>query len=176
MRNFLILIFLTFSILTYSQESPNYQNKEYVFNSGGNPAPEISSTNYKITLSSIGDGLFQAGISSSNYQIDSGFINSYPPPEEVLNLMFVSKTNFIWDPEKSVGTYNVYRGFITDLPSSYGSCFAYNLTSTNYTDSSTPPAGQCYFYLVTAKNRLAEEGTMGRRSDGQKRQNTSPCP
>ena len=46
-------------------------------------------------------------MSSSNYKIDSGFIASYPPPEEVLNLRFEGKTNFVWDPEKSVGVYNV---------------------------------------------------------------------
>ncbi len=124
---------------------------------------KITSINYKITLSSIGDGLFQSGISSSNYQIDSGFINSYPPLGEVLNLMFIIKTKFGWDPEKSVGTYNFFRSFITDLLSSYGSCIAYNLTGTTYPDFSTPPAGQCYYYLVTEKNLFCRRRDKGKK-------------
>jgi hypothetical protein len=32
------------------------------------------------------------------------------------------------------------------------------------------------FYLLTAENRLAEEGTIGTDSDGGERANDSPCP
>jgi len=169
------LLFLLFCSHLFSQSSSNYQNKEYVFNCGSNPAPVLSSSNYKITLSSICDGIFQTGLSSSNYKIDSGFIASFPPPEEVLNLRFTSKTNFLWDPEKSVGVYNVYRGNLSSLPSSYGTCFG-TVSTNSATDTSTPPTGQGYFYLVTAENRIGEEGTMGFQSNGTRRTNGSPCP
>ena len=37
-------------------------------------------------------------------------------------------------------------------------------------------AGACLFYLVTARNRLGEEGTKGYRSPGIERPNDAPCP
>jgi hypothetical protein len=36
--------------------------------------------------------------------------------------------------------------------------------------------GQGYFYLVTAKNLIAEEGIKGRASSGSLRANPAPCP
>lgn len=172
-----ILFFIFLCSLSFPQESPNYKNNEYAFNNGSNPAPEIVSTNFKITLSSIGDGIFPPWALSSNYYISSGFTVSYPPPSEVLNLRFTSKTEMIWDPEWSVGTYNVYRGITYDLPSGdYGNCVAYNLTSTSYSDTEIPISGHCFFYIITAVNKIKEEGTMGYKSDGTKRNNFRPCP
>jgi hypothetical protein len=159
-----------------AQTSTNYQNKEHVVNSGGNPAPTLTSTSYKVTLSSIGDGLLATSMSSSSYQMSGGFDEAYPPPGEVQNLRFTSKTNFGWNPEPSVGTYNVYRGLVSGLASGYGSCIQSNLTTPSTSDGTTPAAGQCFFYLVTAKNRLGEEGTLGKNSAGTPRPNTSPCP
>ena len=160
----------------FAQSSTNYQNKEHVVNAGGNPAPALTSTNFSITLSSIGDGLSGPAMSSSSYQMDGGFVPPYPPPGEVLNLRFTSATAFGWDPEVSVGTYDVYKGLVSGLPSGYGTCLASGLTLTQATDATTPSSGQCFFYLATAKNRLAEEGTMGKKSDGTPRPNGSPCP
>ena len=91
-------------------------------------------------------------------------------------MRFTSASAFGWNPEPSVGAYNVYRGLVSGLPSSYGACFASGLTAVSATDAATPAAGQCYFYLVTAENRLAEEGTLGKKSDGTPRPNASPCP
>jgi hypothetical protein len=75
-----------------------------------------------------------------------------------------------------VGTYDVYKGLVSSLPSSYGTCLASGLTLTQATDATIPSAGQCFFYLATAKNRLGEEGTMGKNSAGTPRPNGSPCP
>jgi hypothetical protein len=61
-------------------------------------APALTSTNFTITLSSIGDGLAATGVSSASYQMDGGFVPPYPPPGEVLDLQFASKTTFAWDP------------------------------------------------------------------------------
>ncbi len=173
----LIFILSTFclALTAFAQTSSNYQNKEHVINSGGDPAPTLASANYQITLSSIGDGLSLTAMSSSSYQVDGGFAGSYPPPGEVMNLMFSDKTNFYWDTEPSVGNYNVYRGNVAELTSGYGSCFAQGLTATTASDTEAPPAGQCYFYLVTAENMIAEEGTMGNNSSAEKRVNASPC-
>ena len=160
----------------FAQTSATYQNKEHVINAGGNPAPAITSITYSISLSSIGDGLSATGMHSASYSMDGGFVPPYPPPGEVLNVRFTDKTNFVWNPEASVGTYDVYRGFVTGLPASYGTCLASGLTLDQATDASNPSAGQCFFYLVTAKNRLGEEGTMGKKSDGTPRPDMAPCP
>jgi hypothetical protein len=170
------LLVLLAAVGAKAQTSTNYQNKEHVVNSGGNPAPTLTSTNYKVTLSSIGDGLLATSMSSSSYQMSGGFDEAYPPPGEVLNLRFTSKTDFGWNPEPSVGTYNVYRGLVSGLASGYGSCIQSNLTTPSTSDGTTPAAGQCFFYLVTAKNRLGEEGTLGKNSAGTPRPNASPCP
>lgn len=161
---------------TSAQSSTNYQNQEHVVNSGGNPAPTLTSTNYSVTLSSIGDGLSGTGMSSIGYSMDGGFPAPYPPPSEVLNLQFTNKTSMGWNPELSVGTYSVYRGLVSGLSSGYGTCLAQGLTSTQATDTENPSAGQCFCYLVTAENRIAEEGTLGNQSNGTPRPNTAPCP
>jgi len=160
----------------WAQTSTNYQNQEHVFNAGGNPAPAITSTNYSITLSSIGDGLTQTGMNSPSYQMDGGFVPAYSPPGEVLNLQFSSKTAFGWDPEPSVRAYEVYRGDIVNVPSGSGACLVSGVTTTAASDATTPAQGQCFFYLVTARNRVSEEGTMGNDSQGSGRVNGSPCP
>ena len=159
-----------------AQTSTNYQNKEHVVNSGGNPAPPLTSVSYKVTLSSIGDGLLATSMSSSSYQMSGGFDVAYPPPGEVLNLRFTSKAAFGWNPEPSVGTYNVYKATLANLRSgTYGTCFASGLTSPSATDTATPTAGECFYYLATAKNRLGEEGTLGKNSAGTPRPNAHPC-
>jgi len=43
------------------------------------------------------------------------------------------------------------------------------LAGENATDASIPAAATGYFYLVTAENRLAEEGTKGSNSTGGER-------
>lgn len=159
-----------------AQTSPNAGNSEHVFNSGGNPAPAVGSASFTITLGSIGDGMSAAGMNSPGYRVDGGFGVAYPPPSEVLNLRFVDPTTLTWDPERSVGSYSVYRGLLSDLSSGYGSCFAEGLMTTQGSDAGIPAAGQGFFYLVTAENRIAEEGTLGDDSAGDPRPNTAPCP
>jgi len=179
LRRILFISFCAMGLLipfvAEAQTSTNYQNKEHVLNSGGNPAPALTSTNYQVTLSNIGDGLTGTGMSSTSYQMDSGFVSAYPEPGEVLNLQFSSKTAFGWDPEPSVGAYEVYRGDIADLPSGYGVCLVSGITTTEASDATTPAPGQCFFYLVTARNRVSEGGTMGSDSQGGSRNNASPC-
>jgi hypothetical protein len=172
----LIAAVLALPLAAFAQTSPNYQNQEHVFNSGGNPTPALISTNFSITLSSIGESLSATGMSSAGYRLEGGFVPPYPPPGEVLNLLFTNKTSFGWNPETSVGTYNVYRGVVSTLPANYGTCLASGLTLTQTTDATIPSAGQCFFYLITAENRLTEEGTMGKNSAGTPHPNVAPCP
>jgi len=170
-----IVVLCLLGLPVLAQVSDNYQNREHAINSGGNPAPFLSSDNYRITLSSIGDGISGTNMSSPGYEIDGGLEGSFPPPGEVLDLTFTDKTTFEWNAEPSVGTYNVYRGDVTALPSGYGTCLAQGLTTVTAIDAENPSSGQCFFYLVTAENRIAEEGTLGKKSDGSSRANTAPC-
>ncbi|MEW5806520.1 MAG: hypothetical protein AB1756_04100 [Acidobacteriota bacterium] len=162
-----------------AQESTNYKLKEYTFNNGGDPrnGTVLTSTNYKVSLDSIGDTIADGSMSSASYGINSGFDTWYLPPDEVLNLRFLSdKTTLTWSPEGSVGHYNLYRDLLSNLDPGYGNCQETLIQDEQATDASTPSAGQGYFYLVTAVNRIYEEGTMGYKSSGGERPNSSPCP
>jgi hypothetical protein len=108
--------------------------------------------------------------------MDAGFVVPYPPPEEVTGLRFDTLAKLAWDPEPSTGTYNAYRGLLSSLPGlSYGACHASGIADENTTDNGTPAAGTGFFYLITAENLLAQEGTKGFDHDGDERANASPC-
>ncbi len=161
-----------------AQQSPSFRLTEWVLNGGGDPAQGTyaSSASYRIKLDAIGEAVIGRGLASATYHSDGGFVPDYPPPGEVLTVRFSSKTVLQWSPERSVGTYDVYRDPVGSLPVSFGSCFQGGLTAETATDASTPPAGVAWFYLVTAENRLLEEGTKGYRSSGAERPNSAPCP
>jgi hypothetical protein len=165
------LLALGCSASLQAQSSTNYQIEQGTFNNGGNPSPVLSSTSYQMTLDAIGDGLNATGLASSSYGMDPGFPSAYPPPGEVLNLRLPGKTVLTWAPEPSIGVYRVYRGALADLPASYGSVISGDdpdPSDATYTDDDAY-ADQPWFYLVTASNRLNEEGTKGRDSVGNPR-------
>ena len=58
---------------------------------------------------------------------------------------------------------------------SYGSCLHGAVPFTTDIDSSAPPTGAGYFYLVTGRNP-AGEATLGQAASGAARPNVSPCP
>lgn len=166
---------LSLALLAYSQQSASFRIEQGAFNNGGNPVPVLSSPDGQITLDCVGDGISTTGVSSASHSADPGLPGEYRPPGEVLNIRFSDNVTFSWNSEASVGTYNVYRGDLSNLASGYGACFSQGLNGTLAIDAGSPSAGQCYFYLVTAENRVAEEGTMGKRSDGTPRVNPAPC-
>jgi hypothetical protein len=95
----------------------------------------------------------------------------------VRNDRFTDKTTLVWDSEKSVGTYDVYRALLSALSGlGYGTCLQNGLTTESATDGTSPAPGQGYFYLTTARNRLGEIGTKGLASSGIERANAAPCP
>ena len=81
-----------------------------------------------------------------------------------------------WDPEKSVGAYSLYRDLVSTLPGGFGTCFQSGISNEGWSTAEAPPVGRAWFYLVTARNRLGEEGTKGFMSNGTERSNPSPCP
>jgi hypothetical protein len=58
----------------------------------------------------------------------------------------------------------------------FGTCLQAGIAATTATDPAIPPPLTGWFYLVTVRNDLREEGTMGHASGGASRPNTSPCP
>lgn len=174
----ILLLCLLPASLALAQQSASYRLQESVLNNGGDPAGGLfaSSSSYRIKLDALGEGVVGQALASGSYRMDSGFPGAYPPPAEVLGLGFVSKTSLSWYPEKSVGAYSLYRSLLSALPGSFGTCLQTNLTNPSTTDPATPPTGAGYFYLVTARNRLREEGTKGYRSSGSERPNVAPCP
>jgi len=173
-----LFVFLVCSIVAAqapAQSSADYQIEQGTFNNGGNPVPELTSASYRMTLDSIGEGISASGLSSASHEMDPGFPPTYGPPGEVLNLRFTSKTQFGWNPEPSVGAYNTYRGNLGSF-TEYGACLHYGMTVTTDEDPQTPAAGAGYFYLVTAENRINEEGIKGRDSGGVIEPNPAPCP
>jgi len=169
---------LAWPVLFMAQSSASYKIESAVFNAGGNPAPVLTSTSYKVTLDAIGDSVAATGMSSPSYNLGSGFIPEYPPPNEVQGDKFSDKTTLTWLPDPSVGSYDVYKGTAPSFTPGFGSCLASGLTTEQclLSPSDVPAAGQCFYYLITAKSTLAEEGTKGYQSSGTERGNSSPCP
>ena len=162
-----------------SQSSANFKLSEQVLNAGGNPSggTVLSSPSFRISLDAIGDSVTGAALSSSAWRMDAGFVSGYPPPGEVLGLRFgPGRTTLLWNAERSVGSYNLYKGSLFAFLPDYGVCTQSGLTAETATDAAVPPAGAGAFYLVTARNRLAEEGTKGFASSGVERSHGVPCP
>ncbi len=105
-----------------------------------------------------------------------GYGSLFPPPGEVTGLLFSDKQTAGWDPESSVGSYRLYRDLMSNLLGlGFGQCEQQGLTSETISDTDPVPVDDGFFYLVTALNRLTEEGTKGFRSSGIERAG-SVCP
>lgn len=161
-----------------AQESPGFDLREHTINSGGHPdqGSVLQSSSFRISLDAIGDAVQPMRVSSSSYSVSGGFVGTYPPPGEVSGLRFKNRTLLAWDGEPSTGAYNLYRDLLGALTGGdFGQCFKRDLPDTDEPDAEVPGPGEGFFYLVTAKNRLEEEGTKGESSSGAYRGGTS-CP
>jgi len=165
--------------LARAQTSTSHRITESVFNNGGDPLQGNFpvSTSHRITLDAVGDPISAASLASASFRLDGGFLFFNPPPGEVNGLQFTSPQALVWSPEKSAGFYEVYRDPLSALATgATGACFASGLTAETASDVSVPAPGAGWFYLVTVRNRLGEEGTKGHRSNGAERPNPLPCP
>jgi len=174
-----LLLALAGAGVAMAQTSASYKLTEFTFNNGGDPTngSSAASASHRIRLDAIGDAVVGTALASASHRVDVGFVSNYPPPGEVKGHLFTGKTTLAWSPEKSVGSYDVYRAAVSSLAGlGYGACLQSGLTAETATDATTPSAGQGYFYLVTARNRLGEIGTKGTASSGLERANPAPCP
>ena len=177
-RAFAALLFAALCGHAYAQTSASFKLTENVVNAGGNPQGAIrpASASFKISLDAIGGAAPRGALSSASYRGDGGFAARYAPPGEVRDVRFVDKTNLTWSHEPSVGTYNLYRNTLASLPGDYGSCYQSALVGPQFLETDAPAQGSGWLYLVTAENRLREEGTKGHTSSGAERSNPSSCP
>lgn len=159
----------------FPQQSANFKLTEQVLNAGGHPSGGVvmASTSFKVTLDALGEGVVQGGMASTSYRMDASFVSAYPPPGEVTGLMFTDAQTLSWSVERSAGAYDLYRD---DTSDDYGNCEQQNLAGNTATDPSIPAANSRFFYLVTAKNSLREEGTKGFRSDSTERLGENDLP
>lgn len=173
----LAVLLLAFAAPAPAQQSASFDQREHALNCGGNPADGVilTSASYRFTLDALGEAAAAPTIASASYSVGTGFLAPYPPPGEVQNLRMTG-TGLTWNPERSRGSYAVYRGVVTNLPADYGSCLSSGQTSESATDAAVPAAGQTWFYLVSVRNRLTEEGRKGTNSSGVPNPNPSPCP
>jgi hypothetical protein len=161
-----------------AQTSASFKLQESSINNGGDPrsgAP-LASAHFHLSLDAIGDGVLGSGLSSASFHADAGFAGRYAPAGEVTGQRFVNATTMQWNAASAAARYEVYRGTISSLPGTFGACFAPDLLASTVPDASTPSSGSGFFYFVTTRNRLGEEGTKGYRSDGTERANPLPCP
>lgn len=161
-----------------AQSSASYKLEEQVLNAGGHPinGNTMNSSHFRMTLDSIGEAVVGVGIGSASYAVDSGFDSAYPPPGEIAGMWFSDHDTMHWQAEPSAGSYNLYRDLMSNLSGlGYGQCFDSTVSGTSGTDTGTPPVSDGWFYLVTADNRLGEEGTKGQDSAATERQGTV-CP
>jgi hypothetical protein len=156
-----------------AQQSPSHKLTESTFNEGGHPAGGVvlTSAGYRITLDAVGDAARPTLVTGPSWRMHPGFVPAYRPPGEALNLLVdPDRVTFRWDPERSVGSYNLYRGLLSTLSGlGYGTCLQQSIAGETATDASIPSTGAGYFYIVTAENRLTEEGTKGFDSSGAER-------
>lgn len=172
---------LLLSSLVLAQTSTSFKLAEHVFNAGGHPeqGTVLTSASFQVTLDAIGHGVTPAVLTGVSYIIDGGFVGSFPLPGEVENLHFTDATTLVWDVDGSIGDYALYQGSITTpFDADYGSCQQPPppITTETVTVTATPSEGEALFFLVTARNRLSEEGTKGFDSSMAERSNLTPCP
>lgn len=153
-----------------AQTGTTYRLEEQTLNAAGHPdsGSVMTGTGHRMTVDAVGDAVTAYGLTGASFTLDSGFGAAYPPPGPVSALIFTAKTELEWAPEGSPhGRYNLYRDLMSNLDGlGYGACEQQGITGTTATDADAAPGGDGFFYLVTAVNALAEEGTKGFQGDG----------
>ncbi|MBP7146527.1 MAG: hypothetical protein KBD01_03210 [Acidobacteria bacterium] len=162
-----------------AQSSASFRLAEHALNAGGHPLDGIrpASANFRAGAGAIGDAALRRGAASTSFRLDGGFTARYGPPSEVAGVrVHADHRTVSWDGQPAATAFNVYRDALPALPGSSGACLASRVGGVAWVDAASPAPGTGWFYLVSAENRLWEEGSLGSRSDGTERANSSPCP
>lgn len=159
-----------------AQQSAGFQLEDHSLNSGGTTA---TSASFRITLDALGAPVARtSALSAASYRMDIGLVPAYRPAGEVAALTIgPSKSELHWSAEPSAGDYAVYRESLATLSgTAWGSCLQSGLATTTADDPADPASGAGYFYLVSARNRLGEQGSLGETSNATVRTPASACP
>lgn len=169
---------LALGLPAVAQQSAHYRLVESSLNGGGHPADGVAlaSPTFRMRVDVVGQGLVAIGASSPSLRADQGFAAAYPMPREATDLRLDDRQTLRWDPERSAGTYNLYRDRLSSLGSLAPACRAARIAAPEFLDVDAPPPLDGFFYLVTAENRLGDEGTPGSDGQGVPRPAPSPCP
>lgn len=174
----LVLLALAATALP-AQESASFKLNESTLNLGGNPnsVARPTSTSFRIGFDALGGIVGQRPLSGPSFRMDPSFAPAYRPPGEVAGLSFADADTLDWQAEPAAIGYAVYRDLLSTLDGlGYGGCLASDVAGTTLDDTDVPPSADGWFYLVTALNRLDEEGSKGPDSIGAERPNPTPCP
>lgn len=163
-----VTVFLGFLLggAALAQESAHFVIKGAVINAGGDPSSVMvpASASFALRPDSIGDAIVDPSMTSSSFRMGAGFVMSFPPPGEVVNLRFNDSVTLLWDPQPLARSYNLYRtgemGPSAGVPPS-ADCDQSDLLAATATDSDLPALGHGFFYLVTAVNVIRLEGPDG---------------
>ena len=171
------LLGLLYAAATAAQQSATFRISGSALNEGGHPESGVvlTSPSFRVTLDMVGEPVEASSLAGASFRLDAGFVAQYPPPGEVSGVHFSSRDSLVWSPDHSARAYNAYRDLLSNV-STFGVCWQQGLLAEAATETVSPVAGSCWFYLVTAINHLAEEGTKGFQSTGQERPNLNPCP
>ena len=103
-----------------------------------------------------------------------------PPDPAPLLLSGTSPTSLTWPVSLTADRWDVSRGLLSSLaPANYGGCFADDLSQPAATDTSLPPVGDGWYYLVRGEDAgCGGSGIWGTNSSGSERVNgnSSACP
>ena len=175
-----LVVCLTAALCTAgAQESGSFKLKEHTLNSGGSPAggSAPASASFRISHDAIGNSIGYRALSGPSFRMDPNFVAAYRPAGEITGLLFSDNQTLAWNGEQAAAGYSVYRDLLPNLSGpGYGNCLATDIPVNTTTDSEVPPLSNGYFYLVAARNRLDEEGTIGFDSANSERTNPTPCP
>ena len=162
----------------FAQTSASFKVTEHAINAGGHTQDTArpASASFRVSFGAIGDAAVRPTLSSASYGGGVGFVMRYAPPGEVSGVRFVDKINLAWNHGPSIETYNLYRNTLASLPGDFGGCYQSVIAGPQFPETEVPAQGSGWHYLVTAENRLREEGPKGLTSSGAARTNAASCP
>ena len=140
------------------------------------PRVALQSASYRAEIDTLGGSHVAPRLVGSLFSMDVTLAHAFPPPGEVRGVGFSDTETIFWSAERSVGSYRLYRGSAEFLPFETGRCLYGALPVATATDELIPEEGGLYFYLVTARNLLEEEGRVGFDGAGDPRIVPEACP
>ena len=147
--------------------SPGFHISASSFSASGSEGVVLTSTGFRLTLMAMGEAAPTPGVlAGTSFRMEGGLACGNTPPGEVQGLRFSDADHLSWLPHAPAIAYHIYRD---------AQCLDTREVETSV-DTTTPPSGDVFHYLITAENRLSEEGTTGFESSGAVRPTPNACP